>query len=87
MWQKDGQNSRGQPISQTGRGGIGLKWEYKTFIFRTKGIFGGKVDPTEFDALLNELGREGWELTAAVSTIEVGQSRDVVAIFKRQAGD
>jgi hypothetical protein len=61
-----------------------MKWEYKTIKLRATGLLGGKFDETEFDRLINGLGSEGWELTAAFDTNEgYGNTRDVVAIFKR----
>lgn len=59
-------------------------WEYKTVKLRTTGFIGGKLDETKLDATMNQLGREGWELTAAFDTNEAyGSTRDVVVIFKR----
>ena len=60
------------------------RWEYKTVKLDTKGILGGILDTTRFDATLNDLGSEGWELVAAFDTSQVqGASREVVAVFKR----
>ena len=60
-------------------------WEYKTIALEAHGFFGGKLDRTKFEALLNELGREGWELVNAFDTNQGhGQTRDVIAVFKRQ---
>ncbi|MBI1381431.1 MAG: DUF4177 domain-containing protein [Planctomycetaceae bacterium] len=63
-------------------------WEYKTVKLRTTGFTGGKLDELQLDATLNALGRDGWELAAALDTNEAGgNSRDVVVILKRpQAG-
>jgi len=59
-------------------------WEYKTIKLGTQGMLGGKLDEEKLDALMNKLGREGWELAAAFDTNQAyGASRDVVAIFKR----
>jgi hypothetical protein len=59
-------------------------WEYKTVKLETKGLLGGKVDEAQLDTMMNDLGREGWELAAALDTNQAyGQTRDVVAIFKR----
>ncbi|MBN1853603.1 MAG: DUF4177 domain-containing protein [Pirellulales bacterium] len=61
-----------------------MKWEYKTVKLRAKGLMGGKVDESQLDAMMNDLGQEGWELTAAFDTNEAyGSTRDVVVIFKR----
>ena len=61
-----------------------MKWEYKTLKLKAKGFMGGKVDEEQLDAMMNELGRNGWELTAAFDTNEgYGNTRDVVVLFKR----
>ena len=62
-----------------------MKWEYKTIKMATTGVLvGGKLDESQFDARLNELGQEGWELAMALDTNQVGgMTRDVVVIFKR----
>ena len=61
-----------------------MNWEYKTIKLRATGFLGGKFNEAEFDRMLNELGGQGWELTSAFDTNEsYGQTRDVVAIFKR----
>lgn len=62
-----------------------MHWEYKTIKLAAGGFLGGKLDEEAFDRMLNDLGRNGWELVAAFDTNQSsGQSRDVVAIFKRQ---
>lgn len=65
-----------------------MKWEYKTVKLRTRGFMGGgKFDETQLDTMMNDLGRDGWELTAAFDTNEgYGSTRDVVVIFKRPKG-
>jgi len=37
-------------------------WEYRTIKVETKGVMGGILDTSSFDALLNQLGSDGWEL-------------------------
>lgn len=59
-------------------------WEYKTVALAAHGFLGGKLDLTAFDALLNSLGRDGWELVNAFDTSQGhGATRDVIAVFKR----
>lgn len=59
-------------------------WEYKTIKVETTGFRGGILNTTEFDALLNQLGRAGWELVATFGTnMTQGESREAVAVFKR----
>lgn len=64
-----------------------MKWEYKTIKLKAAGFMGGKVDEVKLDALMNELGGQGWELVAGFDTNELyGSTRDVVVIFKRPKG-
>jgi hypothetical protein len=59
-------------------------WEYKSVALAAHGFLGGKLDLVAFDALLNSLGRDGWELVNAFDTNQShGATRDVVAVFKR----
>ena len=61
-----------------------MKWEYKTVKLATTGLMGGKLDEASLDAMMNDLGREEWELVAAFDTNQAyGSTRDVVVIFKR----
>ncbi|MFI2859054.1 DUF4177 domain-containing protein [Paenibacillus sp. JSM ZJ436] len=61
------------------------QWEYKTVKYATKGFLGGKVDEEDLSELFNGLGYEGWELVSCFDTsISQGQSRDIIAIFKRR---
>ena len=63
-----------------------MNWEYKTVKTPARGGFlGGKFDEKILDARLNELGEQRWELVAGFATHQgYGQSRDIVAIFKRE---
>jgi len=61
------------------------KWEYKTIKAETKGLLGGVVDTSAFDVILNQLGHQGWNLVSVFDTNMLhGQSREIVAIFKRE---
>ncbi len=61
-----------------------MRWEYKTIKLDAKGFLGGKFNEGELDAFMNDLGADGWELVTAFDTnTTYGQTRDVVAIFKR----
>lgn len=61
-----------------------MNWEYKTIKIGATGFMGGKVDENELDTLMNTLGSQGWELSAAMDTNSYqGQTRDVLLIFKR----
>jgi hypothetical protein len=63
-----------------------MNWEYKTLRFPARGGFlGGKFNEALLNAKLNEFGEQRWELVSAFSTQHgYGQSRDIVAIFKRE---
>ena len=56
-----------------------MRWEYKTIIFTKRAFFTGVINAEAFDAQLNELGRDGWELVSVVSN----QMQGVTAVFKR----
>ncbi len=61
-----------------------MEWEYKVITLRTEGFFGGKIDTSQLEVLMNSLGRDGWELSSAFGTNEgYGRSRDAVLLFKR----
>lgn len=61
------------------------KWEYISVKVDTKGIRGGILDIENFDAELNRLGEEGWELVSCLSTNQgKGYSREVIAVLKRK---
>jgi len=64
-----------------------MQWEYKTAKLAAKGLMGGKVDEAQLDRMMNELGAQGWELSAALDTdVAGGGTRDVIVIFKRPKG-
>ncbi len=61
-----------------------MKWEYRTVKLAATGFLGGKIDEVALDAMMDDLGSQGWELAAAFDTnASDGQTRDVVVIFKR----
>lgn len=61
------------------------RFEYKTLFTDAKGVFGGKVDPIAFQAQLNELGDQGWELVSTVAvTQSQGSTRWIISTFKRR---
>ncbi len=61
-----------------------MKWEYKTIKLSMTGFIVGKLDESKLDDHMNQLGKKGWELVSALSTMGSGSTQDVVAIFKRQ---
>jgi len=61
------------------------RWQYQTVQFDMGGFLGGILDLDSFQATLNELGAEGWELVSCFDTnMSQGQSRFVIAVFKRK---
>lgn len=61
------------------------KWEYQTIkVPFTGGWEAPSLTPGDFDALLNRLGGEGWELVSVFTTQqENGRSGEAMAVFKR----
>lgn len=61
-----------------------MKWEYMTITLKVGGFLGGKVNPDELNARLDEAGDAGWELVSVLATAQgYGKTRDVVAVFDR----
>ena len=61
-----------------------MKWEYKTFKFKTSGLMGGKFDEEILNKEMNHLGIQGCELVSSFSTSQsFGESRDIALILKR----
>jgi hypothetical protein len=61
------------------------RWQYQTVQFETKGFLGGILDLDAFQDTLNQLGSQGWELVTCFDTnMSEGQSRYVIAVFKRK---
>ena len=61
------------------------RWEYRTIKVLTKGFAGGILEIQNFDTELNKMGSEGWELVSSFDTNQsYGQTREVVAVFKRK---
>lgn len=61
-----------------------MRWEYTTVKVATTGFTGGKLDEDALTDYMNELGSKEWELVTAFSSNQGGgQTRDIVAVFKR----
>ena len=61
-----------------------MKWEYMTIALKAGGFLGGKVNPDELTARLDEAGVAGWELVSVFTTAQGhGKTRDALAVFKR----
>ncbi|MGF1610945.1 MAG: DUF4177 domain-containing protein [Kiloniellales bacterium] len=62
-----------------------VQWEYKTVKLRLRGLLGGKIDQDELDGILNQAGREGWELVTVFATaLYQGRTQDAAMVFKRR---
>lgn len=59
------------------------RWEYQTVKLKAKGWLGVKVDEAEVNTVLNNAGREGWELAAAPPLMSNGFTGGVLLMFKR----
>ena len=59
-------------------------WEYKC-ITTEKGFWSGK-DKNDLEKILNDLGRDNWELQAVipVSTMSAGTTNELQFFFKRK---
>ena len=59
-------------------------WEYKC-ITTEKGFWSGK-DKTDLEKILNDLGRDNWELQTVipVSTMSAGTTTELQFFFKRK---
>ncbi|NLK88057.1 MAG: DUF4177 domain-containing protein [Clostridiaceae bacterium] len=63
------------------------RWQYQTVQFEATGFMGGIINLDNFQGELNQLGSEGWELVTCFDTnMNQGQSRYVIAVFKRKIG-
>jgi hypothetical protein len=61
------------------------KFEYKTYVYAAKGVWGGKIDDTAFTAELNEYGRDSWELVSMTAANEAhGRTCSFICVFKRE---
>ncbi|WP_039990225.1 DUF4177 domain-containing protein [Paraglaciecola arctica] len=65
-----------------------MQWEYKVVNskLKTKGFFVPEPDVNSFEANLNELGRQNWELvscSAPTTSTWAGGSSHIQAVLKR----
>jgi len=63
-----------------------MRWEYKVLRSPARsGFLGGKFNEAMLETKLNELADQRWELVTAFAThMGYGQTRDIVALFKRE---
>ena len=63
------------------------RWEYWTLKVEAQGLFGGNADENELDRLLNDAGRQGWELVTALDTTRwIEKAQQMLFTFKRPVG-
>ncbi|MES2674906.1 MAG: DUF4177 domain-containing protein [Pseudomonadota bacterium] len=56
-----------------------MRWEYKTLKYTKRSFFTGAVDAEELQQMLNDLGRDGWELVSINQT----QMQPAIIVLKR----
>ena len=60
------------------------RWEYKTIHYDTVAFLTGKLDIVGLEKVLNDSGREGWELVnMATHVSRLGKGGGMVLVFKR----
>jgi len=61
------------------------KFEYRTMVYDTHGMMGGKINEKDFQDKLNMFGENGWELVSSVATNQGnGYTRSIISIFKKK---
>jgi Domain of unknown function (DUF4177) len=60
-----------------------MRWQYKTTKLELAGFINSKVSPEEFDAMLNQMGQDGWELVSMISIPGEMKPTAIVSVFKR----
>ncbi|TCV07255.1 uncharacterized protein DUF4177 [Sphingobacterium alimentarium] len=60
------------------------RFEYKTLKIEPRGFWGNKLDAEEIDKVLNELGRQGWEMVSMQDLSVSGSSWTFHYTFKRE---
>lgn len=60
------------------------KFEYKTVRIEPKSFWNPKIDHEEVDHMLNENGRQGWELVSVIDTEYGGSTWSFHYTFKRE---
>ena len=61
-----------------------MQWEYKTLSYKKAAWLSGSLEVTELETILNDLGRDRWELVSAAPNAHLGHQRGLVLILKRQ---
>ena len=60
------------------------KFEYKTLSVPTKGWMKYKQDIEALEQMLNELGKQGWEIAVSISNVYEGGHMGNVIVMKRE---
>lgn len=60
------------------------KFEYKTIVIKPTGFWGMKMDSEEIDSALNEMGKQGWELTTVQDGLTASGVTAFYYTFKRE---
>lgn len=60
------------------------RFEYKTIEIKRKGTWNPQFDLVEIDKMLNEMGRQGWELVDVISRSMGGTPYGFFYTFKRE---
>ena len=60
-----------------------MRWQYKTTKMELAGILNAKLNPAEVDAMLNQMGQDGWELVSMIRIPGEIKPSSVVSVFKR----
>lgn len=58
-----------------------MTWEYRSITYKDTGSFGTTVTAAEVESQMNQLGKDGWELAAALHPATGGSAN--LLIFKR----
>jgi hypothetical protein len=61
-----------------------MQWEYKTISYKKSTFLSGSIEVAELEAMLNELGRDRWELVSTAPNAYLGHQKGLVVILKRQ---
>jgi len=66
-----------------------MRWEYLVHSVSAEDLLStGQIRPREIEEILNQYGRQGWELVSALESLGGGDgSRLIVFTFKRPPGE
>ncbi|MBN2259897.1 MAG: DUF4177 domain-containing protein [Clostridiales bacterium] len=62
-----------------------MAYSYRIEMYKTNGLFSGKIEKNEVEAKLNELSKDGWEIvTSCVTNRFFGESHQVIYTLKKE---